>query len=233
MWKHLVSYRLKEKAFLWWSIHADKLNNFNEFIEAFKSEFSGFNFLQYAISKLRTEGYYSHRQGTIISYITNLLKLAKATNVTSNENELTKLISTHFSRVVRETVHIRDFQTINELITYIDNISDKNLVYKESLDRRAQHQNENNKPKFNYHNNYNKDAPNRQYHRGNAQSNNNSYNNSAPQRLQSINQPNRVARSDTNPSSPHINSVVRANQPSTSFIDSNSSNAIVNSGNNL
>jgi len=217
MWKHLVNSRLKERAYLWWSLKKDQLNSFKEFINAFKLEFCGSNFTQYAINKLRSEGYYSQKQGPLMPYITNLLKLAKSTNITSCENELTKLIANHFSEVISHTAHIKDFNTINELIQYLENIPDQNLLYKGHNSNTNKPYLNHNQNKFNYPRNVNKQSTPYKYTQPANQNYNSNATHRTPRRVQAINQSAKNYNKSVSPFSPPPMSVhEESNQPSTS-----------------
>jgi len=131
-WKELVETRLKGKAYLWWCLSKDNLNEFSEFICEFKSKFCGPDFKQYAMIKLNTGGYFSNKQGPVIDYLTDLLQLAMSTDLFKNEKELTKLIANHFHSQITQTIYLKDYSTVNELVNYLENIPDEKIIYKES-----------------------------------------------------------------------------------------------------
>jgi len=132
-WKFLVESRLEGKAYLWWSLENSKLDSFDQFSSAFKLKFCGPEFNRFVMDKLRLGGYYSTRQGSAIEYITHLLKLAQAADLIKDEKEITKLISSHFNKHIYETVCLKDYSTINELISYLENIPDVRVLFKESF----------------------------------------------------------------------------------------------------
>jgi len=159
IWRYLIDSRLKGKAFLWWTIEKNRINNFEEFLSAFKLKFCGDRFTQYALNKIKVGSYTSNEKCSIVEYITNLIELANAANVFTDTRDFIRNIANHFHYRIRETVSLRDYSSIEEFLQYIENIENKNFLFKEVKHHKYNNDGNRYKPREENSNDQNKNNP--------------------------------------------------------------------------